>query len=122
MDVKGKKYENVGSKTIKIEKKWDLVISKSFSENSHMGKPVHVSVSVRNKGLCDINNIVLKDSIVSEMHLQEDTTLNKTLSLKSGETAEKVFEIHPHSGNSGGIYLPDNHSYLYSCPMDRVKK
>ena len=72
-----------------------------------MGEPVHVSVTVRNEGLCDINNIVLKDSIVSEMHLQKDATLDKTLSLKSGETAEKVFEIHSHSGKSGRIYLPE---------------
>ena len=36
-----------------------------------MGEPVHVSVSVRNRGLCDINNIELKDSIVSGMHLTE---------------------------------------------------
>ena len=31
VDVRDKKYENVGSKTIKIEKKWGLVISKNFS-------------------------------------------------------------------------------------------
>ena len=72
VDVRDKKYENVGSKVIKIEKKWGLVISKSVTKNNHMGKPVHVSVNVRNEGLCDINNIVLKDSIASEMHLQKD--------------------------------------------------
>ena len=92
VDSKGEKYENVGSKIIKIEKKWGLVISKIVTKDNHMGKPVHVSVNVRNEGLCDINNIVLKDSIAPEMHLQKDTVLDKTLSLKSGEKAEKVFE------------------------------
>jgi uncharacterized repeat protein (TIGR01451 family)/PGF-CTERM protein len=92
LDVRDKKYENVGSKIIKIEPKWGLVISKSVTKNNHMGKPVHVSVSVRNDGLCDINNIVLKDSIASEMHSQKAVSLDKTLSLKSGESAEEVFE------------------------------
>src|SRR5665647_2381647 len=36
LDIKGKKYEYEGSKTIKVEKKWDLIASKSFSENCHM--------------------------------------------------------------------------------------
>ncbi len=57
-----------------------------------MGEQVYVSVTVRNGGICDINNIVLKDSIVSNMHLQKDATLDKTLSLKAGETAEDVFK------------------------------
>ena len=92
LDIKGKKYEYEGSKTIKVDKKWDLIASKSFSENCHMGELVYVSVIVRNKGICDINNIVLNDSIVSGMRLQEDTTLNKTFSLKAGETAEKVLK------------------------------
>jgi uncharacterized repeat protein (TIGR01451 family) len=92
VDVRGDKYEHVGSKVIKIEKKWGLIISKSIKKNNHMGKPMHVSVSVRNEGLCDINNIALNDSIAPEVHLREPVTLDKTLSLKSGELAEKVFE------------------------------
>jgi uncharacterized repeat protein (TIGR01451 family) len=57
-----------------------------------MGQTVPVSVTVRNAGLCDINDIVLKDSIISNMHLQKDATFEKTLSLKAGEKAEDVFE------------------------------
>ena len=47
----GDKYENVGSKVIKVEKKWGLVISKIVTKNNHMGKPVHVTVNVEMKGL-----------------------------------------------------------------------
>ena len=57
-----------------------------------MGKPIHVSISVQNNGLCDINDILLKDSIAPEVHLQKDVTLEKTLSLKSGESTKNVFE------------------------------
>ncbi|AKB74187.1 hypothetical protein MSLAZ_0926 [Methanosarcina lacustris Z-7289] len=91
-DIKGQKYVHEGSKTIKIEQKWDLIVSKSATKKRHMGESVYVSVTVRNRGICDINNIVLKDSIVSNMHLQKDATLDKTLSLKAGETAEDVFK------------------------------
>ncbi|HET8688919.1 MAG TPA: BatD family protein, partial [Methanosarcina sp.] len=92
VDVKNYKYEDIGYKLIKIEKKWGLVISKSIPRDNHMGKPIHVSISVQNNGLCDINDILLKDSIAPEVHLQKDVTLEKTLSLKSGELAQKVFE------------------------------
>lgn len=92
VDVKDNKYEHIGSKVIKIEKRWGLVITKTVTKNNHMGKPLHVSVNVLNEGLCDINDIILRDSIVSGMHLEEEATLEKTLSLKSGERVEKVFE------------------------------
>lgn len=92
LDVRGNKYEHIGSKVIKIEKKWGLVISKTVTKDNHMGKPVHVSVNVLNEGLCDVSNIALNDSIVPEMHLEKDVMLDKTLSLKSGELAKKVFE------------------------------
>ena len=91
-DVRNKKYEDIGFKVIKIEKKWGLVISKFITRDNHMGKPIYVSVNVRNVGLCDIDDIVLTDSIASETHLKKDAVLEKTLSLKSGELAEKVFE------------------------------
>ncbi|WP_292387947.1 BatD family protein [Methanosarcina sp. UBA5] len=90
-DVRDKKYEDIGFKVIKIEKKWGLVISKVITRDNHMGKPIYVSVNVRNEGLCDIDDIELKDSIAPETHLQKDAVLEKTLSLKSGELAEKVF-------------------------------
>lgn len=91
-DVRDEKYEDIGFKVIKIEKKWGLVISKVITRNNHMGKPIRVSVNVRNEGLCDLDNIILKDSVAPETHLQKDMVLEKTLSLKSGELTEKVFE------------------------------
>lgn len=90
--VKNKKFEYFGSKTVKIEEKWGLVISKNYQKESHMGKPIHVSVNVRNRGLCDINRIQLKDSVISGMQPKEEIPFEKTLSLKAGEGSERVFE------------------------------
>lgn len=91
-DTKGEEYEHVGYKEITVEKKWDIVISKNSVNERHMGETIPVSVNVRNAGLCDIDDIVLKDSILSDMHLQDDTTLEKTLSLESGEKVEDIFK------------------------------
>lgn len=90
-DAGGKKYEQEGSKTLEVKKKWALVLTKTTTKERHMGESVYVTVTARNGGLCDINDIKLKDSIVSGMHPQKDITLDKTLSLKSGES-QKVFE------------------------------
>lgn len=106
MDIKDKEFEYSGSKTVKVEKKWDLIVSKGFPLERNIGEIIPVSITVRNKGLCDINNIVLNDSIVSGMHLQENKSLNKTLSLKSGENAEKVLEYSLVPKTSGEFTLP----------------
>lgn len=91
-DIGGKKYESIGYKNITVSKKWDLTISKNFVKERHMGDIIPVSVNARNSGLCNINDIVLKDSIMSNMHLQNDATLEKKISLKSGETVEDIFK------------------------------
>jgi uncharacterized repeat protein (TIGR01451 family)/PGF-CTERM protein len=106
VDVRNDKYENIGYKLIKIEKKWGLIISKSIPRNNHMGKPIRVSVSVQNNGLCDINDIALKDSIAPEAHLQKAVTLDKTLSLKSGGLAQKVFEYTLIPDKPGEFIFP----------------
>ncbi len=106
MDIKDKIFEYEGSNTVKVEKKWDLIVSKAFPQERSMGVTIPVSVTVRNTGICDINNIVLNDSIVSGMHLQENKTLNKTLSLKSGEKAEKILEYSLVSEVQGVFTIP----------------
>jgi uncharacterized repeat protein (TIGR01451 family)/PGF-CTERM protein len=106
LDVRDNKYENIGYKVIKIEKKWGLVISKTVTKDNHMGKPIHVLVNVRNNGLCDINNIKLEDSIAPEMHLKKDVVLDKTLSLKSGKLAEKIFEYTLIPDKPGEFTIP----------------
>jgi uncharacterized repeat protein (TIGR01451 family) len=92
LDIKNKKYEYESSKIVKVEKKWDLVVSKAFPRDRYIGETIPVSITVLNTGLCNLDNILLNDSITSGMHLQENMTLNKTLSLKSGEKAEKILK------------------------------
>ena len=106
MDIKDKTFEYEGSKTVKVEKKWDLIVSKAFPQEHSMGENIPVSVTVRNTGMCDLNNIVLNDSIVSGMHLRENKTLNKTLSLKSGEKAEKIIEYSLVAEAPGQFTIP----------------
>ena len=105
-DIKNKEYEYSGSKIIKIEKKWGLVVSKSFPKECHMGKPVHVSLDIRNQGLCDINEILLKDSLSPDMNLQEETEMEKKISLKAGEKAERVLKYTLIPNAPGEFILP----------------
>lgn len=90
MDIKDKTLQSGGLKLIRVEKKWDLAVSKAFPLERNMGEVVPVSVTIRNKGMCEIRNIALNDSIAPGLHLLENMTLNKTVSLKSGEKAEKI--------------------------------
>lgn len=105
-DIIDKKFENGGSKTVTVLQKWALIVLKGFPEERNMGETIPVSITVRNKGLCDINNIVINDSIVSGMHLQENKTLNKTFSLKPGQKAEKILEYSLVPEKSGEFTLP----------------
>jgi uncharacterized repeat protein (TIGR01451 family) len=106
VDIKNKEFKYGGSKTVRVKKKWDLIVSKGFPEERNVGETIPISITVRNKGQCDINNIVLNDSIVSGMHLQENKSLSKTLSLKSGEKAEKILEYSLVPEKSGEFTLP----------------
>lgn len=106
-DIRNKEYEYSGSKTIKIEKKWGLAVSKNFPKECHMGKPVHVSVDIRNQGLCDINEILLKDSLSPDMNLQEETEMEKKISLKAGEKAERVLKYTLIPDAPGEFTLPE---------------
>lgn len=106
VDIKGKTFEYESSKTVTVKKKWDLIVSKAFPQECSLGETIPVSITVRNTGLCDLKKIVLNDSIPSGMHLQENMTLNKTFSLKSGEKAEKILEYSLVSEAPGEFRIP----------------
>jgi uncharacterized repeat protein (TIGR01451 family) len=91
-DIKDTTFEYNASKNMTVQKKWDLIVTKSFPEECDLGENVPISITVRNKGLCDIKHIVLNDTIVPGMHLLVNKTLKKTFSLKPGEKAEKILE------------------------------
>ena len=105
-DIKDEEYEDEGSKTITIKKKWGLVVSKSVTSLVHMGGQVYVAVTVRNEGICSIKNIELTDSLISGMKLKEDVDLNTTLSLDAGETAADIFKYTLIPEKPGGFTFP----------------
>lgn len=106
-DIKDEEYEDEGSKTITIEQKWGLVVSKSVTNTVHMDEQAYVTVTVRNEGICSIKNIELTDSLISGMKLQEDVDLNTTLSLKAGETAYEIFKYTLIPEKPGDFTLPE---------------
>ncbi|MDD3042449.1 MAG: BatD family protein [Methanosarcinaceae archaeon] len=93
-DIKGAKFEWNVSKSIEIKKIWDLIVTKSISENRYMGELVYVYVNVRNDGICSINGITITDFLENDtgMEMVEEVDLEKSLSLKAGESAANVFK------------------------------
>lgn len=106
-DIKEKEFEWNESETVEIKKKWDIIVSKSATEERHMGEIVYVTVNIRNDGICPINGIKLTDSLNDKMELEEDVELEKTLSLKAGETASNVFKYTFMPKKPGKYTLPE---------------
>jgi uncharacterized repeat protein (TIGR01451 family) len=120
-DIKNKNFEYESSKTINVEKKWDLIVTKAFPQERSLGESIPVTITAQNQGLCDIDNIVLNDSIASGMHLQENKTLNKTFSLKSKEEAENILEYSLVSEASGEFTIPSC-TVAFTLPNGQYKE
>ncbi|MCM1986605.1 BatD family protein [Methanococcoides seepicolus] len=87
-DINNDLYENSESKSITIEPKVELILTKSMTKEIYMDETAHVLVSVRNSGICDINSVTIRNSIVEGVELRDSVTLEKTISLAPGETKE----------------------------------
>ncbi|MCL7411915.1 MAG: DUF11 domain-containing protein [Methanosarcinaceae archaeon] len=91
-DIKGAEYTGTKSKSVTIEKMWELIATKSITENIYMDETAYVLVSIRNVGIINLNSITATDLVVEGLELKDSVTLQKTISLKVGETTDKLFE------------------------------
>ena len=91
-DIKGFEHNNTGSKSVTIENKWELIATKTITENIYMGETAYVLVSIRNAGVYDLNSITITDSVVEGLELKDSVTLQKTISLKAGQSTDELFD------------------------------
>ncbi|MDO9517300.1 MAG: hypothetical protein Q7J10_04530 [Methanosarcinaceae archaeon] len=91
-DIKGAEYTGTGSKSVTIEKMWELIATKTITENIYMDESAYVLVSIRNAGIIDLNSITVTDSVVGGLELKDSVTLQKTISLKAGESTNELFK------------------------------
>ena len=91
-DIKGDEYTKTESKSVTIEKKWELIATKTMTEKVYMDETAYVLVSIRNAGVVDLNSITVTDSDFYGLELKDSVTLQKIISLKAGESTNELFE------------------------------
>lgn len=91
-DIKGDEYTKTASKSVSIEKKWELIATKTMSEKVYMDETAYVLVSIRNAGVVNLNSITVTDSDFYGLEVKDSVTLQKTISLKAGESTSELFE------------------------------
>jgi uncharacterized repeat protein (TIGR01451 family) len=89
-DIKGIEHDNNDTESLTIEQKWGLYISKSITEEVYMSDTAHALVNIRNGGICDLNSITVTDTMVEGLELKDSVTLEKTISLKPGESTQEL--------------------------------
>lgn len=89
-DIKGIEHVNNDTESVTIEQKWGLYITKSITEEVYMSDTAHVLINIRNGGICDLNSITVTDTMVEGLELKDSVTLEKTISLKPGESTKEL--------------------------------
>ncbi len=104
-DINDDLREGNETHTITIEPKSEIAVTKIVSKEVYMGQTAHVLVTVRNAGICDLDSILVTDSLLEEMELKDSINLEKTISLEAGETVD-LFEYSLRPLKSGDFSLP----------------
>ncbi|MCK5485162.1 MAG: hypothetical protein KAI86_03050, partial [Desulfobacterales bacterium] len=91
-DIKGGEHTKTASKSVTIEKKWELIATKTMTEKVYMDETAYVLVSIRNAGVVDLNSITVTDSDFYGLEVKDSVTLKKIISLKAGESTNELFE------------------------------
>ncbi len=91
-DIKGAEHTKTASKSVTIDNKWELIATKTVTEEIYMTETAYVLVSIRNAGVCTLNSITITDTVVDGLELKDSVTLKKIISLKAGESTDELFE------------------------------
>ncbi|MCD4821643.1 MAG: DUF11 domain-containing protein [Methanococcoides sp.] len=87
-DINNDLNEDSETKTLTIEPKVELILTKSMTKEIYMDETAHVLVTVRNSGKYTINSVTIQDFMIDGVELRDSITLEKTLSFAPGETKE----------------------------------
>lgn len=105
-DINNDIHVDEKEKTIKIEPKIELIVTKSVTKEIYMDETAHVLVTVRNAGIYAVNSINIKDEIIDGVELKDSVTLEKTISLNPGQT-EEVFSYSLKPIKTGTFTSPE---------------
>ncbi|HIH44756.1 MAG TPA: DUF11 domain-containing protein, partial [Candidatus Methanoperedenaceae archaeon] len=106
-DIKGKDYVWQGGKTIRVVKMWDLSFSKTATSNMFMRDTAVVSLSLQNKGIVELNSIMVSDTVPPGFELKEKQDMVWTIeSLSVGGTWTTTYSLKPVEPSKGGHTIP----------------
>jgi len=105
-DIKGIEHVYSDTESVTIEPKWGLYITKSITEEAYMSDTIHVLVNIRNGGTCDLNSIMVIDTMVEGLELKDNVILEKTISLKAGESTREFLSYTLKPMTPGTFSVP----------------
>ncbi|MEA1905760.1 MAG: hypothetical protein U9N12_02225 [Euryarchaeota archaeon] len=104
VDIRGVKYFYCGSYPLKVFGMFK--ISKSINDNVYMDEVATVTISLRNEGTRPINSIKVSDTMPPEFELNENSSLEWELDLKTGEYRSFTYSLKPLQPSDVGYFLP----------------
>ncbi|WP_292487688.1 hypothetical protein [Methanohalobium sp.] len=105
-DTNNDNFSDTESKSITIKKKWNLIVTKTVTDEIYMTDTAYVLVNVRNDGLCELNNINVNNPVTDKLELGNNITRNKTISLEPDETTKKLYSYSLQPLEPGKYKLP----------------
>ncbi|MFP4655388.1 MAG: CARDB domain-containing protein [Methanohalobium sp.] len=129
-DINSDGFDTSNSKSITINKKWELVITKTVTEEIYVTDTAYVRVNVRNDGLCSLDSIKVHNPVTDKLEIKDNITHNKTISLEPGESTEKLYSyslrpLEPGEFNlpdaDAGFTAPDSKKYTVSSGEPEIK-
>lgn len=85
-DINGEKHTFNGTKTITIEPKSEIVLTKTCKEEIYMDDTAYISLILRNTGSYALNSVLISDPQTNDLELQGNVQTEKTTSINAQES------------------------------------
>lgn len=105
-DINGDIIENTETETITVLPAAELIITKTVADEIYIDQTAHVSVNIWNKGIYDINSVIVSDEETGNFEVQGSVGNNITLSFSPDETKSQVFEYSLKPVKTGKFTIP----------------
>ena len=107
-DVKNLPYPVNSSKQISVvvDPEWSMSLRKTTLEKIYLKDSAMVSVTMKNNGKIDINNVTIEDSIPQGFKLVSNTSLHWVASIPAGGEWNYRYLVAPEEPNANGVVFP----------------
>lgn len=89
-DINNEKHSFDGTKTITIEPKAEITLTKSCTEEIYMDETAYVALIMRNTGPYALSSVHFTDPQTDDLELKDNVQTEKTLSLSAQETTTAI--------------------------------